>query len=69
MSVNLTCTRCKGPMVKGRTEGVFSGTRPDGMAGVTQTVKYMCTDCGYIEERAVSARYLAKSFNYICKKE
>ena len=58
MSVNFTCIRCKGTMVRGQTEGIFTGTRPDGMAGITKTVKYMCGDCGHIEERAINARHL-----------
>ena len=65
MPVNLTCIRCKGTMVRGQTKGVFNGTRSDGMAGITQTVKYMCIDCGYIEERAINARHLLKSLDYI----
>ncbi|NMB32738.1 MAG: hypothetical protein GX992_00640 [Clostridium sp.] len=65
MSANLICTRCNGTMVQGRTKGTFSGTRPDGMAGFTQTIKYMCRDCGRIEERAINAKHLFKSLDYV----
>lgn len=69
MPVNLVCGRCKGTMVRGLTKGTFRGWRPDGMTGITQTVKYMCEGCGHIEERAINAQYLHKSFEYVCNKE
>lgn len=61
MSTNLKCLRCSGSMVKGVTKGTFSGWRNDGMTGTTQTVKYMCSGCGYVEERAINANYLRKT--------
>lgn len=61
MPANLVCPRCRGTMVKGTTKGTFTGWRSDGMTGTTQTVKYMCDGCGYVEERAINAQYLNKT--------
>jgi predicted RNA-binding Zn-ribbon protein involved in translation (DUF1610 family) len=60
MASGLICPRCGEEMIKGLSGGTFTGWRDDGMSGVTRTVKYMCSGCGYIEERAVNARYLKK---------
>ncbi len=60
MSVNRTCPRCQDEMIKGLNKGTFVGWRDDGMSGTTQTEKYMCIGCGYIEERAVNSKYLKK---------
>lgn len=48
-------------MVQGLTEGTFTGWRNDGLSGMTRTVKFMCTGCGYIEERAVNSKYLRRT--------
>ena len=54
------CPRCGDNMIRGLSEGTFVGWRDDGMSGVTRTIKYICSGCGYIEERAVNAKYLNK---------
>jgi RNase P subunit RPR2 len=61
MNTTIMCPRCRETMVKGLSRGTFAGWRNDGMTGTTQTVKYMCTGCGYIEERAVNSKYLKKT--------
>ena len=61
MAATIKCIKCSGNMVRGLTKGTFTGWRSDGMTGQTQTVKYMCTNCGYIEERAVNSLYLEKT--------
>ena len=55
------CPRCGNDTVQGLTEGTFTGWRNDGLSGMTRTVKFMCTGCGYIEERAVNSKYLRRT--------
>ena len=61
MNAKIICPRCREEMVKGLSKGSFTGWRGDGMSGTTQTAKYMCPGCGYIEERAVNSKYLRKT--------
>ena len=61
MSSMTTCPRCGSSMVKGLSKGSFIGWREDGMTGKTETIKFMCTGCGYIEERAVNSQHLKKT--------
>ena len=60
MVAGRVCPRCGDSMIKGQSEGMFVGWRDDGMSGATRTIKYMCSGCGYIEERAVNSKYLRK---------
>ncbi|HZK35072.1 MAG TPA: hypothetical protein VFD33_07170 [Bacillota bacterium] len=66
MAGRLNCLRCGSTMYRGDADskGVYKGIRSDGMVGMTKTTKYMCGGCGYIEERAINAKHLFKSFDY-----
>jgi rubredoxin len=61
MATTRVCPRCRDTMVKGLSKGTFVGWREDGLSGTTQTEKYMCTGCGYIEERAINSKYLKRT--------
>lgn len=55
--VNKTCPKCNGKMMEGYTNGKFSGVREDGACGGTDTKRYMCKKCGYIEEYAIKPKF------------
>jgi len=56
----IKCPKCSGEMMKSTAISRFVGRRNDGMIGETETVKYMCTSCGYVEERALNPFFWQK---------
>ena len=55
-----SCPKCSGEMLETKNKGIFIARRNDGLIGETETVKYMCRECGYIEEYAVNPFYLKR---------
>lgn len=46
------CPKCGGEMLSSYSRGHFSGMTVNNVCGGTDTTKYMCKKCGYIEEWA-----------------
>ncbi len=53
------CPKCNGTMMESYTNGTFCGVREDRVCGGTDTIRYMCKECGYIEEYAVKPKFYA----------
>jgi len=52
------CPKCDNEMMEGTARGNFSGIRNDGVYDGTETTKYMCKECGYIEEWADDPKFI-----------
>lgn len=57
---NKKCPKCNGEMIKASIKGHFSGFRNDEVVDGTNTTRYMCKDCGYIEEYADNPKFINK---------
>lgn len=55
------CSKCKGEMLESYAAGVFQGERVDRAISKTDTIKYMCRICGYIEEYAEDPKFYEKT--------
>lgn len=48
------CSKCTGEMIKSYIEKDFSFKDKDGACGGCKTEKFMCIECGYIEEYGIN---------------
>lgn len=54
------CPKCENEMLESYKKDNFSGVRNDGFYAGTDTTKYMCKACGYIEEWADKPNFWKK---------
>lgn len=54
------CAKCKGEMIPSYNKDKFYGKRYDGVCDGTDSTRYMCKECGYIEEYADDPKFLNK---------
>jgi hypothetical protein len=47
-------------MIKSYIKGNFALVKKDGMLDGVETDRYMCMECGYIEEYAIDPKFNAK---------
>lgn len=50
MEDKLLCSKCQGDMLKSCIKGDFTSVCEEGLRVTTFTTKYVCKECGYIEE-------------------
>ena len=55
---DLKCIRCNGDMIKSYIDGKFSAVRKDGVYDGVTTNRFMCKECGHIEEYAINPKHL-----------